>query len=208
VVTPGNIVTLDKAPVSITTGIGPAEKLGRNFFQGTLTAELAEGGNGVGHPPYFFRITVEGVFQFVPEDAGDLDIERVTGVFATSAMLATARELLVSLTARGPHGPVVLPSVLVGKNPEAVARGVAGDLKPVTSPSSYTRVTAEDGKTRVRMRIPLSAPNEYVDINVVRPGSPEQGASIQAEALEESAQALSNFAKTLRNIGTDTVKDV
>jgi hypothetical protein len=127
-VEPGAVAVLDMYPIVLSIGFGklPASEP-ENVFMGQLTVELAEGQEGL-NPPYFFKFVLEGVFQFMPRDLPSESIAEYTAIHGSAALMAMARETLAQLTARGMHGPVLLPALVFGRSPDAVKSGLVGDL--------------------------------------------------------------------------------
>jgi len=77
---------------------------GRVLLQISLDSEPGEK-----PPPYTGKIIAEGAYEVLPQYPNDP--ERLIRVTGASMLYGAVREMVSSITARGPHGMLTLPSV-------------------------------------------------------------------------------------------------
>jgi preprotein translocase subunit SecB len=94
--------------------------------------------------PYFFRITLEGYFQICPS----YPTERIEILFHANApglLYGAAREILASITGRGPFPAIVLPSISFLDDAEKIAAEI-NEQKAITTAKRIKRLPAKSRK--------------------------------------------------------------
>jgi preprotein translocase subunit SecB len=80
-------------------------------FRWMTVIEVRTQGNETKHVPYDFYIAIVGYFK-VPEGYQPDNLERIIKVNSASILMGAAREVIASVTGRGPLPAVILPSLI------------------------------------------------------------------------------------------------
>lgn len=80
--------------------------------------------------PYAFHISILGIFDFLDGTAAPETEERFVQTNGSSILFAMAREQVRALTAAGPWGTVLLPTVSFYEKKEGLPKAVGEESKP------------------------------------------------------------------------------
>lgn len=92
----------------------------RDLYVTRLTVILAEHSDASSKPPYYFTVAMVGMFNYEQS----FPLEKRAGLFASNGpavLLGAIRELVFSLTSRGPYAPIMLPTANFPADEKAVA---------------------------------------------------------------------------------------
>lgn len=82
--------------------------------------------------PYSYSVGLLGSFLYIKALAQSIDEETLVGVNGTSMLYGIARDLILTMTSKGPHQRLLLPTMSFADYKEMLESNVEGDVEPVT----------------------------------------------------------------------------